>query len=440
MTISKYILKNIITKQNILLIITLPITLIIIFISLSLIKHQKEIEYFINNNYTPNLIYNVDIFEKNLNGRDLSYEDFLKYYYTDYEPIIDTDRYKELNNNPNIKKVMPSYYNQIRTTLLKNTTNSNRYITIKTLIDNDSIKLTNGSYPNKGEIICPNNLYSMDSDSSNTIFNLQKIDKNRIVNVKDIIGEKLIVESHYDFTLKNNNPTFKSEDIAFTISGTYNNNYSFDNMSTCYISTDSLPMFKDYQCLGHETEYDENDNPQLYCYHYKGRSILFDNAKDATYEIEKLKEEGYEIDNINQKFIIEDNNTKLPYLICRIVIILLFVITILLLNKKFKYNNKKIGLLKSYGYKTTNIIIIEILDNFITITLSNIIGILLYILLLKVFDNSLLYNYKYSGMSLSIDTTNIIILYAILIIVSIVYTIIKSIMLSKKVIINVIGE
>ena len=49
-------------------------------------------------------------------------------------------------------------------------------------------------------------------------------------------------------------------------------------------------------------------------------------------------------------------------------------------------------------------------------------------------------NYKYSGMSLSIDTTNIIILYAILIIVSIVYTIIKSIMLSKKVIINVIGE
>lgn len=274
--------------------------------------------------------------------------------------------------------------------------------------------------------ICPINFYP-----SSSAANLGIEEKN-IINGYDLLDTTFEI-IYYSYKLVDNQIQEKDEyREKFTIIGLYDSSEVMNPNNTCYISPLDTKRIKNY------TTINSNNNEERKF----GFIVVVNENQNVDTVAAKLVELGFDPSVKNQ---LDTSISSLILRSCNILISIIMFATILLtiffINKKMIYSLKEIGILKINGFNKNNINIKFLIENFILNFFSYIIGCLFFILLFFILKSTILKTLIYSGFSINLYITNFIFVFFIIVIIPACVCIVKISKLSKKNIVQLIrGE
>ncbi len=257
-------------------------------------------------------------------------------------------------NDPNINKI--EQINHVVYSVLEylntqefvvpdfNTENNIGYLLLTPLIDENEINIKNGNKiigPN--EAICPNKFYPYILEDY--------FIKEDFLKGKDAIGK--------NFTINN---------TAFTIVGTYDNSEAFATLNTCYVSKETFEKIS------------ANNSNNLI--------VRVSDSKYVTYVAKEIKNLGFDV-TTNLNTFYSKNSKTIAIFITIITILISCNIIYNFIKKKIIYNLKNYGILKSCGYKNKTIFKIDLIENFLLITISFILSFIIFIIIYTILLNNL---------------------------------------------------
>lgn len=421
-----YIFKELKVVRNIILISVSTIIFIGLFLALTLINNNNEKIDFYTSRYVPNVRFEVFYKDRYKNeieniqkkidetsSNDINYNKYRFKLFSLVYPSKETNEekmlYEKVKEIEHVVEVVPRKYNrELRAEINDDLPESDLYhktIFIKPLQYSSDIKLINGNYPNKNEIVCPSKMYF----TKNLEYYSEVLDKNREHITS--IGEDFEVFKD-KFNLKIDNT------ISLKVVGIYNNNYTFDKLNTCYTSFETFEEFNTSEGY-EELELDGVD--YIFPIELLGISVRVDDIKNVEQVKNKIKELGLEIfeyDNVS--FVASSINT--PYYIAITSIVLFIIILVLFIRKKCIYKKFNYALMEVQGFTNRKIIMIELVENIISISISYLLGIILFIILFNYAPYSFMFYYEVYGNPLTIPCGLILLSFPSVILLVIIVT------------------
>lgn len=272
---------------------------------------------------------------------------------------------------------------------------------------------------NYGEIVCPKKFYPYSlyvgdpEEGFDTI-----IKKELIVDGEKLVGKTLSIK-HEKSDLEADSML---EDIDAKVVGTYDNVSIGLPLNACFVSKDTFDKLKSNSPGG--TGYIDEYGNEIYTpEYYNGRLLIIDDNKNRDYVLNELA-----------KINLYPTNTSTPdpVMIALLVYIPLFVLCIVVIinstvisnfvRKKIQYRIKKIALLKSFGYKTNDIIKIESYENIIIILLSFVLSWIIYIPAFIFIKNKYLVEFEFVNMPFNIPVLYIVSMILIIVLLTYIIT------------------
>jgi len=288
-----------------------------------------------------------------------------------------------LKNNDHIIFYGSDVYNLEPFFEIERTNGSKAGVTIKPLIDEKSITISDGNkIKENGQIICSKNFYP---------YYLTKYGEKDIINSKNLL-----------------NKTINIENKDYTIVGTFKN-IPFETADTCYIGKE------DFINLGIE-----NGNDKI---------ILIDDISNEENVTKYLVE-----NNVKYLKVFETDETfiylffYIPLFIMLIMIVIMIDIIYYFIKKKIIKNLKFYGLLKSCGYSSKMILKHNLIENNILLLFIIPISLLLYGLGIIIVKKQFMYDYIYNNLYLNFP----LVYYLLFLICFVMITNFTIIILSKK--------
>lgn len=434
-TIFSYIKRNLINTRNIILTLISTLLMVILFFALTFLDFTIKSERYIKTNYMKDL--NIEVIRKTPYFNNIN--EYINYISSTEHNNIYKEEYDNLSNYKHVISNLPIKINDEVLLRFKGYENQDnpKEINIKVIYNKDNIKLINGNYPKKGEIVCPTKLYPYVLTKS--ILNMNIIEPNKIIDTNKELGNTYdLVEFRWNtgtnIDVKNSR---YNNDIKLKLVGTYDNKYSFDSMDTCYTAFETYDLFRDCESY---TTIGNGLNKETICMPYNGRVLTADSKENVSSIINNLQENGYDTSIKGQ---IEINSTSYMYPIIISLVTMIMTVTIILLNINKKCINKTINfaILQATGFRKKQIINIELLDNTIIYLISYVLSLILYYLLLIYLSNNLFSGYFFFGQNFEIPYVSIIIIYILISLIIYIFSIIKlNEILKKDIMINLEGN
>lgn len=425
-TIFTYIKRNLINSRNIILILISIFLMVILFFALTFLDFTLKSEKYIKTNYMKDL--NIEVIRKTPSFDNIN--DYINYISSKEHNNIYKKEYDNLSNYDHVTSNLPIKINDeilLRFKGYENLDNP-KEINIKVIYNDDNIKLLNGNYPKKGEVVCPPKLYPYALTKS--ILNMNIIEPNKIIDTNKELGNIFdLVEYRWN---TGTNIDLKSSrynnDIELKLVGIYDNKYSFDSMDTCYTTFETYDLFRNCESY---TTIGNGQNKETICMPYNGRVLTVDSKENVSSVVNKLQENGYDT-SIKGKIEITPTSYIYPIMIALVTMILAVTIILLNINKKCINKTHNFAILQASGFRKKQIINIELLDNTIIYTISYMLSIILYYLLLIFLSNNLFSGYFFFGQNFEIPYISIIIIYILISLIIYILVVIKLNKILKK--------
>lgn len=423
-----FIFREIKVKRNIILIIVSSIIIIGLFLALTLINNNNEKIDFYTTRYIPNVrfevVYNdryktkIEALEKKLNEIDSDDSNYNNYMfelfslrYPSEESDIERKLYNKVKEIDHVVEVIPRKYNrELRAEMNDGLSEGDLYhktIFLKPLQYKSDIKMMYGDYPEKGEIICPPKMYfTRDLEYYSEVLDMKREHLTSIGEEFDIFKDK--------FNLNTDNT------IKLKVVGIYNNNYTFDKLNTCYTSFETYEGFNTSE--GYE-ELEIGGTRYIFPIELLGISVRVDDLKNVGEVQNKIKELGLDIFEYDKvTFVYSNINT--PYYIAITSVLLLITILVLFIRKKCIYKKFNYALMEVQGYTDRKILLIESIENILSISLSYMLSIMIFITIFNLTPYSFMYYYEVYGNPLTIPYNLILLSFPLIIMLVVFVTLI----------------
>ena len=365
-SINEISFKHLLRKENIIYGLVIAFLVLILYILLTIINFV--------------ICYRLDTYKYNMSSRIilLSGMDVNATTYKTDEELDNISSFPHVYQNISEVYYNPSYQ-QVKE-FDQGTLKGN--IQVRAVIDNNTIKIINGSLPkNSNEIVVPVKFYPYGQD---------EIEKDKIIIGKTQIGKTINLYSEKGYFSIDPNDKENSKKwynnrkkIEFTIVGTYDSELGMFERNTCFVSMEALKELKDDYGGSNATVVAGGDS--TYTPRNYGRMVIVDKYKNVKKVSDYLTEKGYD-NNVAMSF---DNSEYyiillIPLIVSIIILVILFILIKSFINKKFKNNHKYLGMLKTFGYNNKEINSIMMFENFCILIISIIIAIILYSLLFAI--------------------------------------------------------
>lgn len=252
-----------------------------------------------------------------------------------------------------------------------------------------------------------------------------KINEKNIIDGNTLLGKNFTVK-YYSYSFNGNKKTIEAEFTkTFKIVGLYDSKSVMNMGNQCYASFEDIKEIKDKGIIS-------DINTSIYAF-----SIIVDSSQNVNYVMDKLEELGFT--GIRLKNQIDQKLVNTIIISCDVTVTLVLFAVILLAfsytKKKILGEAKTIGVLRTSGYKKSDVINLYSLEIIIISAFSYIIGTMIFTIIYLILKNFVFHSLTYFGIVMSLNVINYI--YAFILIV-VITSIIADYYIIKKINLNIV--